>query len=139
LAADATSLVLVDTSILAYLLIDGDYTPAAQELFERDSDWCSEALVMVEFSNIIAAYVRKGLLTQSQGAKLLTEGQTHLPTLHNMVNAQALETAMQYEISAYDARVIGLAKQLKQKLVTEDRKLRTAVPSWTVSLADALA
>jgi predicted nucleic acid-binding protein len=120
-------------------MIDGDRTPAAQELFERDSDWCSEAFVMVEFSNILATYVRTGLLTQSQAARLLTEGQVYLPTLHNMVNAQALETAMQYEISAYDARFIALAKQLKQKLVTEDKKLRTAVPSWTIALADALA
>ena len=56
-----------------------------------------------------------------------------------LANAQALETAMQYEISAYDARFISLARHLKMKLVTEDAKLRTAVPTWTMSLADALA
>jgi predicted nucleic acid-binding protein len=78
-------------------------------------------------------------LTQAQGAKLLVEAQAHLPTLHDVVNTQALETAMQSRISAYDARFISLAKQLKLKLVTEDVKLRGAVPSWTMSLADALA
>jgi predicted nucleic acid-binding protein len=41
--------VLVDTNILAYLMIQGERTAAAQQLFERDSDWCSEAFVMVEF------------------------------------------------------------------------------------------
>lgn len=131
-------MVLVDTNILAYLVIDGDRTAVAQELFEHDSDWCSEAFAMVEFSNIIATYVRTGALTHLQGARLLTDGQALIPTLHNMVNAQALETAMQYEISAYDARFIALARQLKLKLVTEDRKLRTAVPAWTISLEDAL-
>ena len=59
--------------------------------------------------------------------------------LHGFVNTQALETAMQFGISAYDARFISLAKQLKQKLVTEDAKLRVAVPAWTISLAEALA
>jgi predicted nucleic acid-binding protein len=131
--------VLVDTNILAYLMIEGDRTAAAQQLFERDSDWCSEAFVMVEFSNVIATYVRTGALTQAQGTKLLAESQAHIPTLHSVVNAQALENAMQFGISAYDARFISLAKQLKLKLVTEDAKLRVAVPSWTTSLADAVA
>jgi predicted nucleic acid-binding protein len=131
-------MLLVDTNILAYLMIEGDRTAAAQKLFERDSDWCSEAFVMVEFSNVLATYVRTSALTQTQGKQLLTEAQALLPTLHNMANAQALETAMQYGISAYDARFIALAKHLKLKLVTEDAKLRTAVPQWTLSLADSL-
>jgi predicted nucleic acid-binding protein len=139
LLADAISVVLVDTNILAYLMIEGDRTAAAQQLFARDSDWCSEAFVMVEFSNVLATYVRTGALTQAQGVKLLTEAQVHVPTLHSVVNTQALETAFQVGISAYDARFISLAKQLKLKLVTEDAKLRVAVPSWTISLADAVA
>jgi predicted nucleic acid-binding protein len=131
--------VLVDTNILAYLMIEGDRTVAAQKLFERDSDWCSEAVTMVEFSNILATYIRTKALTQAQGVRLLTEAQTLMPTLHNIANMRALETAAEYEISAYDARFISLAKHLKQKLVTEDTKLRVAVPSWTISLADASA
>jgi predicted nucleic acid-binding protein len=130
--------VLVDTNIIAYLMIRGDRTAAAQQLFERDSDWCSEAFVMVEFSNVIATYVRTGALTQAQGTKLLVDSQAHLPTLHSVVNTQALETAMQFGISAYDARFISLARQLKLKLITEDAKLRVAVPAWTMSLDDPL-
>jgi predicted nucleic acid-binding protein len=131
--------VLVDTNIRAYLMIEGDRTAAAQKLFERDSDWCSEAFVMVEFSSVIATYVRTGALTQTQGTRLLTEAQAQIPTLNSVVNTQALETAMQFGISAYDARFISLAKQVKLKLVTEDAKLRVAVPAWTMSLADSLA
>ncbi|MGH8139010.1 MAG: hypothetical protein ACREVV_12580 [Steroidobacteraceae bacterium] len=54
-----------------------------------------------------------------------------------MLPAQALETAMQFEISAYDARFITLARHMRLKLVTEDAKLRAAVPDWTVSLTGA--
>jgi len=131
--------VLVDTNILAYLLIEGDRTPGVQHLFARDSDWCSEAFVMVEFSNIIATYVRHRALTQAQGIQLLTDAHMLLPTLHNVAHDQAFETAMQYGISACDARLITLARQLKLKLITEDAKLHAAVPSWTLSLAGALA
>ena len=132
-------MVLVDTNIIAYLMIRGNRTAAAQQLYERDSDWCSEAFVMVEFSNVIATYVRTRALTQAQGTKLLAESQVHLSTLHSVVNTQALESAMQFGISAYDARFISLAKQLKMKLITEDVKLRVAVPALTMSLDDALA
>jgi predicted nucleic acid-binding protein len=131
--------VLVDTNIIAYLMIRGNRTAAAQQLYERDSDWCSEAFVMVEFSNVIATCVRTRALTQAQGTKLLAESQAHLSTLHSVVNTQALESAMQFGISAYDARFISLAKQLKMKLITEDVKLRVAVPALTMSLDDALA
>jgi predicted nucleic acid-binding protein len=101
--------------------------------------WCSEAFVMVEFSTIPATYIRAKALTQAQGIRLLTEAQTLISTLHNIAHMQTLETEIEYEIPAYNARFISLAKHLKQKLVTEDMKLRAAVPSWTFSLADASA
>jgi predicted nucleic acid-binding protein len=60
-----------------------------------------------------------------------------LPALTNLEHAQALETATEFAISAYDARFIALARQMHVKLVTEDVKLRAAVPAWTISLSDA--
>jgi predicted nucleic acid-binding protein len=62
-----------------------------------------------------------------------------MPALTTVMHREALETATQFGISAYDARFIALAKQTRVKLVTEDSKLQAAVPSWTVSLGRALA
>jgi predicted nucleic acid-binding protein len=129
--------VLVDTNVLAYLMLEGDRTSAAQELFERDADWRSEAFIMVEFSNVLTTYVRTKVLTRDHGLKLLAGAEKLVPVLTSVQNARALEVATQFGISAYDARFVALAIQMKVKLVTEDAKLRAAVPSWTVSLADA--
>jgi predicted nucleic acid-binding protein len=129
--------VLVDTNVLVYLMLEGDRTSAAQELFERDADWRSEAFIMVEFSNVLTTYVRTKVLTRDQGLKLLAGAEKLVPMLTSVQNARALEVATQFGISAYDARFVALAIQMKIKLVTEDAKLRAAVPSWTVSLADA--
>jgi hypothetical protein len=52
-------------------MLEGDRTSAAQELYERDSDWRSEAFIMVEFSNVLTTYVRTKTLTRDQGLKLL--------------------------------------------------------------------
>lgn len=130
-------MVLVDTNVLAYLMLEGDRTSAAQELFERDADWRSEAFIMVEFSNILTTYVRTKALSRDQGLKLLAGAEELVPVLTSVLHARALEAATQFGISAYDARFVALAIQMKVKLVTEDAKLRAAVPSWTVSLADA--
>ena len=135
----ASSVVLVDTNILAYLMIEGDRTSAAQELYARDADWRSETVVMVEFSNLLATYVRTQALTHEQGIGLLAEAEALMPALNSVMHAHALETATQFGISAYDARFIALAKQMRVKLVTEDTKLQAAAPSWTASLAGALA
>jgi predicted nucleic acid-binding protein len=129
--------VLVDTNVLAYLMLEGDRTSAAQELFERDADWRSEAFIMVEFSNVLTTYVRTKVLSRDQGLKVLAGAEKLVPVLTSVQNARALEVATQFGLSAYDARFVALAIQMKVKLVTEDANLRAAVPSWTVSLADA--
>lgn len=128
---------LVDTNILAYLLIEGDRTPAAQALYARDPDWRSEAFIMVEFSNILATYVRTQAMTHKQGLELLAKAQELMPTLTDLQHSRGLDTATEFRISAYDARFIAVAKQMRVKLVTEDTKLRAAAPAWTVSLEDA--
>jgi predicted nucleic acid-binding protein len=128
---------LIDTNILVYLMMQGDRTHAAQQLYERDADWRSEGFVMVEFSNVLATCVRIKALAAEQAMKLLQDALVLLPVLTDVTHAQALETATQFGISAYDARFIALAKQMRVKLVTEDTKLQAAVPSWTVSLAGA--
>ena len=138
LRSAASSVLLVDTNILVYLMIDGDLTRAAQKLYEHDSDWRSEGFAIVEFSNVLATYVRSKALTREQAMKLLENALVVVPVLTNVTHSQALETATQFGISAYDARFIALAKQMRVKLVTEDTKLQAAVPSWTVSLAGAV-
>jgi predicted nucleic acid-binding protein len=131
--------VLVDTNILAYLLIEGDRTAAAQQLFERDPDWRSDAFIMIELSNVLATYVRAGALAHSKAAELLEAAQALVPALASVPHAQALAAALQHGVSAYDGRFIALAMQLRRRLVTEDAGLRRAAPDWTLSLAEALA
>lgn len=131
-------MVLVDTNVLVYLLIEGDRTVSAQALYASDSDWRSEAFILVEFSNVLATYVRTRALSLEKGKQLVAEAETRLPALTSFPHKQALEIAAQFGISAYDARFIGLAKQLRVKLVTEDARLLAAAPSLTRSLADAI-
>ncbi len=72
---------LVDTNVLAFLLMDGDQTAAAHALYERDGDWISEAFVLVEFSNVLCTYVRTKAISSAQGVELLDRAVALMPTL----------------------------------------------------------
>lgn len=132
-------MLVVDTNIVAYLLIEGDRTGDAQALFSRDADWRSEAFLLVEFSNLLVTYLRAGALARPQADRLLAEAENRMHSLLNVPHAQALDLAADLSISAYDARFLVAARMEGVKLVTEDAKLRAAAPKLTRSLADALS
>jgi predicted nucleic acid-binding protein len=131
---------IVDTNVLAYLLIEGDHTTAARLLHRRDDDWRSEAFIMIEFTNVLIASIaaRRMNLVLAQrflaGATSLLHGKLAL-----IPHESVLSLAVQYRVTAYDARFLALAQQLDCRLVTEDAKLRAAAPKLTQSLAEALA
>ncbi len=132
-------MIIVDTNVLVYLLIAGDCTPQAQALYASDPDWRSEAFVLIELSNVLATYRRRGGLSGQQSESLLAQAAAHLRGLLNVPNLQALRYADRYGVSAYDARFLAAADALGGKLVTEDAKLRGAAPALTRSLEQALA
>ena len=129
----------VDTNVLAYLLLEGDRTADAQALYAADADWRSEGFLLVEFSNVLATYRRRGALPGDAAVELLDTAQRVVSGLVNLPHARALALAAEYGVSAYDARFLGAAQALGTKLVTEDTKLRVAAPQLTRSIAQALA
>ena len=132
-------MVVVDTNIVTYLLIEGDRTKQVQALFAKDSDWRSEAFLLVEFSNLLATFRRVQALSGEQTETLLAEAARRVRELLSVPNLRALRCAERYAVSAYDARFLAAADTLGTKLVTEDAKLRAAAPELTRSLAQALA
>jgi predicted nucleic acid-binding protein len=130
---------VIDTNILVYLLMQGDHTEKAQALFVGDADWRSEGFVLIEFSNVLMTYLRTGALNRQQAQRLLAEAERRMRRLINVPHARALDVAGRLGLSAYDARFITAAQSLGTKLVTEDTKLRAAAPALTASLREALA
>ena len=120
-------------------MIEGDRTRDVQAPFARDSDWKSEAFVLIELSNKLATYLRANSLTRNQAHALLVEAEKRLTGLVSLPHGRALRIAEQFGVSAYDARFLGAAQSFKARLVTEDARLRKAAPALTISFSDALA
>jgi predicted nucleic acid-binding protein len=131
---------IVDTNVVAYLLIEGDYTAAARSLHRRDDDWRSDAFIMVEFANVLTASIAARRLDLVLAQRFLADAASLLQgRLTSIPHDSVLSLAVQYRVTAYDARFLALAQLVGSRLVTEDAKLRAAAPSLTQSLADALA
>lgn len=132
-------MVIVDVNIVFPLFARGAMTDAAIDLLERDSTWCTEPFAMVELSNILTTYERSNLLTAGNAMEIMDRALGLLgPHFVSVTHQEALEVAMRYKITAYDARYIALAEKLRLPLITEDTRLRKAVPEATISLRDAL-
>ncbi|MCH7638918.1 MAG: type II toxin-antitoxin system VapC family toxin [Bacteroidetes bacterium] len=131
-------MLVVDTNILAHLLIDGDKTDDARTLFGRDPDWRSDSFVLIEFSNVLATQVRLGMTDAGSAGRYLSEAEKRMPHLVQTPHSIALSIANEFGVTTYDARFLGAARALGTKLVTEDKRLRKAAPELTVSLDDAL-
>jgi predicted nucleic acid-binding protein len=131
---------VVDTNIIAYLLLQGDRTTAARALLAQDSDWRSDSFVLVEFSNVLATMVRNRLLAPARAHDALGNAEQIIePGLHPTAHRASLTTAEEFGVSVYDARFLVVAQTLRARLVTEDARLRHAAPSLTQSLEEALA
>ena len=133
-------MLLVDTNVVAYLLIEGDQTAAAQQLRVRDPDWRSEAFLLVEFTNILASSIAMRRMTLPLATDFLAKATALFDgKLGRVPHLLVLTIAARHRVSAYDARFLALAHQVGRRLITEDARLRAAAPKLTQSLAEALA
>ena len=133
-------MLLVDTNIIAPLYVRSAGSRAVAKLFARDAVWRTEPLALIELSNVLIAYERARYITAATARDCLNRAAAFLqPHLFRVSHQAALDAALRYRTTAYDARFLALARQLGVRLVTEDAKLRAAAPALTQSLAEALA
>ena len=128
-------MIVVDTNVLAYLYLPGEYTAIAESLLERDPEWAAPMLWRSEFRNILAGYMRRGRLNFQQAASVQREAESLLAGSEFDVDSlSVLELVRDSDCSAYDCEFIALAVKLESKLVTLDKKLLAAFPKNAVSL-----
>lgn len=133
-------MVLVDTNIVAQLLLAGPLAEPIRSLYAADPDWRTEPLLYSELTNVLTTAMRLQALP-------LARAQRAVGTAHALLDAglcptddaDVLALAAKFACSGYDARFLCAAMLLKTRLVTEDAALRRKAPELTCSLAQALA
>ena len=129
-------MIVVDSNVLAYLYLPGDHTQAAERLYQRDAEWHAPILWRSEYRNILAGYMRQGVLTLEQAYAIQREAETLLDGAeHEPDSRRVLEWVKASNCSAYDCEFVALAETLGVILVTMDAKLIKAFPKIAESLA----
>jgi len=129
-------MIVVDSNVLAYLYLPGEYTAAAEAVLEQDPDWAAPILWRSEFRNILAGYMRRNAISFEQANSLQREAESLLEGAEFEVESSAvLELVRDSDCSAYDCEFIALAMKLDTKLVTMDKKLLRVFPKRAIALS----
>jgi predicted nucleic acid-binding protein len=130
--------IVVDTNVLAYLLLPYELSARADALYLRDSDWAAPILWRSEFRNLLAGYLRRKTLTFDEAVKIQAEAEALLAGNEHEVDSQrVLELVRDSDCSAYDCEFVALARALGAKVVTMDAKLIKAFPKDAITLPAA--
>jgi predicted nucleic acid-binding protein len=127
--------IVADTNLVSYLLIEGERTEQARRIWQRDPAWILPPLWRSEFLNVLALSVRATVLSTEQARA----SWQHAASLFRSSEVEpegpaVLDAALRLGISAYDAHFVVVAERLGVKLVTHDRELLDLCPDRTVSM-----
>ena len=128
-------MIVVDTNVVAYLLLRGPQTAAAEALLEAQPTWAAPPLWRSEWRNVLCGYLRRGSLSLEQVIALQEQAETLVIGHEEPVQSEAvLRLAASSGCSAYDCEFVSAAQQLDAPLVTADRALLKAFQPLTRSL-----
>lgn len=126
-------MIVVDVNVMAYLLIEGEHTAAAEALLAADPEWASPLLWRSEWRNVLAGYLRRGELDRAgtllriELASRLVAGREYMADDHSV-----MRLVEESGCSAYDCEYVAVAEALGVPLVTNDGALLRAFPDQVV-------
>jgi predicted nucleic acid-binding protein len=99
-------MIVVDTNIISYLFISGDFSTQAEKIFLKDSKWAAPLLWRSEFRSVLAQYIRKGLLTLEDAIEIMESAATLMENNEfDVSSGQVLELVNASNLSAYDCEL----------------------------------
>jgi predicted nucleic acid-binding protein len=120
---------VVDTNVVAALMLPTAANAEVAALLRQDSDWRLPPLWRSEFRQVLLKYVRADLATPEQALSLWQKALERFELSEQPVAGhQVLALAIATGCSTYDAEFVVLARQLNCRLLTFDRKLLQLFP-----------
>ena len=127
-------MIVADASLLAHLLIPSPESALAEDVYRKDSEWSAPVLWRSELRSVLLKHMRHSGMNIElakavvEKALLLIRDRETLPP-----NLAVLEAALFFNVSAYDAEYLVVARQLGVPLLTFARKLQQAAPGLAIA------
>lgn len=133
-------MIVVDTNVIAYLIIPGDTTDLAEAVRAKDPFWAAPWLWRSEMRNLLTLYARRGILNLAEIQDLMSNAEELVSGREYRVGSdEVLSLAVNSGCTAYDCEFIYLAEELSVPMVTSDKRLLSAFPHVAKSMDDFIA
>lgn len=128
-------MIVADTNLVAYLLIQGQYTREAEAVYRKDPQWSAPLLWRSEFRDVLVFYLRRSLIHMEEALDAMEEAERLMGGQEfELESSRVLRMAVTWKCSAYDCEFIALAQDLGVPLVTSDSALLAKFKSTAVSM-----
>ena len=132
-------MIVVDTNIISYLYIAGEFSKQTEEVLLNDSIWAAPLLWRSEFRSVLSQYIKKDLLTLEDAVEIMESASALMENNEfDVASRQVLELVEASNLSTYDCEFVALAKDLGIKLVTADNQISSQFPGYAIAFQDYL-
>lgn len=122
-------MIVVDTNVIGYLYLAGEYSEYSERLFVRDPEWAAPLLWRSELRNVLARCLRNRIIELQTAREIMAAACDLLAGREYQVDSgQVLALAEASRCSAYDCEFVSLARDLGLPLLTVDRRILKAFP-----------
>jgi predicted nucleic acid-binding protein len=122
-------LIVVDTNLIAYLWISGEFTEKAEKLLQTDAHWLAPLLWRSEFRNVLTGYFRQGKLSLPEILEIIENAEVQMRERELLVSSHSvIKLVSESSCSAYDCEFVALASELELPLVTTDQQILNDFP-----------
>lgn len=129
-------MIVIDTNIIAYLVIAGAQTAFAERVFVFDPDWAAPLLWRSEMRNLLSLYLRREEMNVTDAKRVMERAElTVAGNEYSVDSGRVLELASASGCTAYDCEFVALAESLGVPLVTSDKKLLATFRDIAVPLS----
>lgn len=128
-------MIVVDTNVIAYLFIPGDFSEKAISVLKYDSTWLAPSLWKSEFRNVLSLYFRQAHLSLKDAQSIMNEAEEFMSGNTYDVNSfEVFEFVSKSNCSAYDCEFVALAKRFGLDFYTSDKKIIKEFPDIAIDL-----
>lgn len=126
-------MIVADSNLVAYLLIPGEKSALADDIFRKDPEWAVPLICRSEVRNILTLYMRQEGMSLAQARDTMERAEGIWRNREYAVPSDdVLELTANHKITAYDGEFVVLAKRLEAPLITFDKAIRRAFPALTI-------
>ena len=123
-------MIVVDTNVIAYLFIKGEYSEFAEHLLKIEPEWISPPLWRSEFRSVLSLYIRKNKLTVKEAYKIAQLAEDFMNEREFQVDSDKIfNLVSSSDCSSYDCEFVALAQSFNLTLYTSDKKVVQEFPN----------